>query len=169
MRFVASPRGAGYIELILVLPVALLIIFGVVELARLMSQHIWFAHASMQAATIGSITRKAERVPTMERVADDLFAAAGGWLSNYTRSADTDASDTHVWVQMSASLTPLVRFQPLSLNVRSEMAVLIDREYDLGNLNSPENPPQFYDCNGQPLRFGGAPCTSVNCALTACP
>lgn len=166
---ITAISGAGYVEFLLVAPLALLIVFGVVELGRLMSQHIWFAHASMQAAMMGSISPKDRRLDAMTRFADDLFSAAGGWLSNYTRSGELDPSEQYVAVEMAADLTPLVRFQALSLKVRSEMAVLLDRDYSVGNLNSPENPPQFYDCSGQPLQAGGAPCTSVYCALSTCP
>lgn len=166
---VRTPRGLSYLEFLLVAPVVLVILFGTVEVGRLMSQYIWFSRAATQVATIGSITPQESRQATLERFADDLFGAAGRSLLNLKRDVGFDPTTGKVWAELKADLRPMIQTYSFSLRSRSEMDVLLTREYPVGNLSWSANPPQFYNCNGQPLRNGTVPCTDVTCARTSCP
>jgi len=161
--------GLSYLEFLIVAPVVLTIVFGMVEVGRLMSQYIWFSRAATQVVTMASITPQETRQATLERFADDLYGAAGSSLDNFKRDAGFDPSTGKVWAELKADLRPMVKSYSFSLRTRAEMDVLLTREYSLGNLSWSDNPPQFYNCNGQPLRVGNAPCTQVACARTSCP
>jgi len=134
-----------------------------------MSQYIWFSRAATQVVTMGSITPQETRQATLERFADDLYGAAGSSLDNFKRDAGFDPSTGKVWAELKADLRPMVKSYSFSLRTRAEMDVLLTREYPVGNLSWSDNPPRFYNCNGQLLRVGNTPCTQVACARTSCP
>ena len=163
------PTGLSYLEFLIVAPVVLLIIFGMVEGGRLLSNQIWFSRAATQVTTMGSITGIEQREATMYRFINDLFGAAGGVITDVQASVGTDAAANRVWTEFNGTVRPLVRVFGLPIRARSEMSVLLTKEIPVGNLSWPQNPSQFYNCNGQPLRVNGSPCTDVSCARTSCP
>jgi len=168
-RYSPPSPGLSYLEFLLVAPVVLVILFGMVEVGRLMSQYIWFSRAATQVVTMASITPAAERKQAALRFATDLFSTAGSALDNFAAEADSDAGTGRVWAELSADMRPLIQSLAFSLRSRSEMDVLLTREYPVGNLSWSDNPPRFYNCNGQLLRVGNTPCTQVACARTSCP
>jgi Flp pilus assembly protein TadG len=164
----ASP-GISYLEFAIVTPVVLLIIFGMVEVGRLLSNQIWFSRAATQVATMGSITGIDQRDSTMLRFANDLFGSSGAALAEVAADVGTDPQANFVRAEFTGRVSPLFQAAGLPIRARAEMAVLLTRESPLGNLTWSQNPPQFYNCNGQPLRVGGSPCKDVSCARTSCP
>jgi len=163
------PLGLSYLEFVIVAPVVLIILFGMVEVGRLLSNHIWFSRAATQVATLGSITGVDSRDATMLRYANDLLSTSGGRISNVAADVGTDAATNRVYAELTATLKPLVWPFRVPIRARSELGVLLTREFPLGDLSWSQNPPQFYNCNGQPLRVNGGPCTSVACARSSCP
>ena len=54
-RFIKNNRGQALVEMALILPVLLLIIFGIIEFGRIFNAHITLTHASREGARAGAL------------------------------------------------------------------------------------------------------------------
>lgn len=71
LMFFRKKRGQALVEMALVLPILLLLVFGIVEFGRIYHCHMTLSSAAREGARAGSVGAQAEVVE--QRVKDNLF------------------------------------------------------------------------------------------------
>jgi Flp pilus assembly protein TadG len=126
-RLLSEERGSAMVEMVIVVPVLLLILFGIVELSR-----AWFtlqvaASAAREGARAGAVANIGDEKATGEARIDALLSAAG--LTATSRSVDKmalpGATDFEIVSTVTLTFTttlPLVpQLQGLSLSESASM------------------------------------------------
>ena len=74
-KFVKTERGQTLVELALVLPVIILILFGTLEFGRLFHSYIVITNAAREGARLGAVGKSDEEIVSRIREASPLYQA----------------------------------------------------------------------------------------------
>jgi len=74
-RFVKTERGQTLVELALVLPVLVLILFGILEFGRIFHSYIVITNAAREGARLGALGKSDEEIIARIREASPLYLA----------------------------------------------------------------------------------------------
>lgn len=106
-RSVHGDDGAAAVEMAIVLPVLLLIVFGIIDLGRLMNQQIQLTEAAREGARVGAVNG------TVADVKAKVSSVVGaGVVLTYTNSTPTvcgtgSAATADALVNVQRTFTPL--------------------------------------------------------------
>jgi len=74
-KFVKTQRGQTLVELALVLPIIILILFGTLELGRVFHSYIVITNAAREGARLGALGKSDEEIISRIREASPLYQA----------------------------------------------------------------------------------------------
>jgi hypothetical protein len=174
--------GAAFVEFALFLPFLILLMYGVVELGRLLSNISWISQAAYHGTMIGTETSSSFGEEVVRARINDFYDIQGEKLSNapISHTAYEEASNSRlVTVEIHASIpellnvpTPWSKLDSLTMNVRLAGPLLVKNSGIPSNLNEFGTNGCIYDCAGQPVCCGNGCSASMgpnNCEFAPPP
>ena len=119
-------RGAVAVETVLVLPILLLLVFGIIEFGFVFNAQMSLTQAVREGVRVGAIGDDdvATKEGLMETRLDEAYNALGGGTPNPTTVQACDPAVTEGTAVLTAELpfeTPITRFGPFTLRSTAVM------------------------------------------------